>query len=134
MNTSGDGFIGGEIGSNGVVIIESVDSSWRIGGALTVGGTIGAPGGTGLLRIQHGGPFGGYVFADSITVGGSGTLEAGPSSAPNTASAAFTGGIRPPVNGFFENILRLDTPLVTFDGGTLRALADIATANKIVTG
>ena len=103
--TNTGGTIGSNAGSNGMATVDGAGSTWTNNNNLFVGGDIIGPGGTGLLRIQNGGA----VNAATTTVWNTGTLEIGAA----------------PV---------LNTPLLTFNGGTLRTIANTTFSNNAVLG
>jgi len=93
--------IGNSPGSNGTVVVDGMGSLLDNTNSVYVGGNMGGPGGTGLLRVTNGGT---VRAGGEIRVWNTGTLEIG-------ANAV------------------LDTPLLSFDGGTLRTLANTTLPN-----
>lgn len=103
---NGDSFVGHLSGADGVVTVQGSASRWLNDRNLAIGGNIGGTAGParGRLRLE-----GGSVAADAIAVRSAGVLEIGSGS-------------------------KLETSVLTFEGGTLRALGDIALSTDTFVG
>jgi T5SS/PEP-CTERM-associated repeat protein/autotransporter-associated beta strand protein len=97
--------VGFSPGATGTIAVSGSGSRFANAGTLAIGGNVGGPGGTGIVRIEDGGS----VSAAAVNVWSSGTLEIG--QAPT-----------------------LQTNTLMFDGGTLRAVDDTSFDNDATLG
>jgi fibronectin-binding autotransporter adhesin len=145
--------IGDVAGSNGIATLDGPTSTWTITGALTVGNF-----GAGTLNIQNGATFSTAIGFLGFNPNSSGTVAALSGATWNNASPLFVGGdgAGPKGNGVLRIASAtvntgpvtvwstgaleiginpvLNTPLLTFNGGTLRTIADTTFSNDAVLG
>lgn len=82
--------VGFSVGANGTVTVSGADSNFTTGGALSIGGNVSGPGGTGLLHIDNGGT----VSAASLNIWEQGTLT-GTGSITNSTTTTIQGTLAP---------------------------------------
>jgi T5SS/PEP-CTERM-associated repeat protein len=82
--------VGFSAGAAGTLNVYGPQSLFSTGGALSIGGNVSGPGGTGLLHIDNGGT----VSAASINIWGPGTLT-GTGSITNSTTTAIEGTLAP---------------------------------------
>src|SRR5262245_37716631 len=82
--------VGFSVGATGTLNVSGADSIFSTGGALSIGGNAGGPGGTGLLDIDNGGT----VSAASLNIWEPGTLT-GTGSITNSTTTMMQGTLAP---------------------------------------
>jgi autotransporter family porin len=102
-------------GSNGTVTVDGASSQWTITGALYLGGTINAAGGTGLLSATNGGT----VTAGNVQVYPSGTIT-------GNGTISTTGGIT------VDGTLKPSGQLTIGGTGDLTLHSDATTLSNVV--